>query len=87
MGLLTPDAIERIHDASLQLLETVGVKLDHPEVVAKLRQAGAEPRGERVCRRCVGGRHRDAGHGRVRSEVTDTSQPLAGSPSQSTYPE
>jgi len=42
MPFLTPDAIAQIHDASLHLLETVGVKVDHPTVFAKLRGAAAD---------------------------------------------
>jgi len=42
VGLLSPDDIARLHDASLDLLETVGVKMDQPTVVGKLAQAGAD---------------------------------------------
>jgi trimethylamine--corrinoid protein Co-methyltransferase len=41
MTLLTSGAIHQIHEASLRLLETVGVKLDHPAVFRKLCEAGA----------------------------------------------
>jgi len=42
MSFLTDGNIARIHDASLGLLETVGVKVDHPEIRRRLVQAGAE---------------------------------------------
>ncbi len=42
MSLLTRDEIAEIHDTSLHLLETVGVKVDHVVVRDKLRAAGAE---------------------------------------------
>jgi trimethylamine--corrinoid protein Co-methyltransferase len=42
MPLLTHKQIEMIHEASLEVLATVGVKVDHPAVFAKLRQAGAD---------------------------------------------
>ena len=42
MSLLTRDGIDQIHDASLQILETLGVKVDHTEVFDKLCAAGAE---------------------------------------------
>ena len=42
MSLLTTDQIAEIHEASLHLLETVGVKLDHPDVFQRLCDAGAE---------------------------------------------
>lgn len=42
MNLLTREQIDEIHDASLELLETVGVKVDHTDVFERLRAAGAE---------------------------------------------
>jgi trimethylamine--corrinoid protein Co-methyltransferase len=48
MQLLPKEAIVQIHDASLQLLETVGVKVDHAAVFRKLCQAGAEGDRDRV---------------------------------------
>ena len=48
MSLLTEDDIARIHDASLVLLETVGVKVDHPQVRRRLVEAGAEDAGDPV---------------------------------------
>jgi len=42
VNLLTPEQIAEIHDASLDLLETVGVKVDHPRVFQELCAAGAE---------------------------------------------
>lgn len=42
MSLLTHDEISQIHEASLDLLETIGVKLDHSEVFEKVCAAGAE---------------------------------------------
>jgi trimethylamine--corrinoid protein Co-methyltransferase len=40
MQLLSPTQIEQIHGASLRLLESVGVKVDHPEVLRRLCAAG-----------------------------------------------
>lgn len=42
MSFLTSARIQQIHTASLRLLESVGVKVDHPEVFRKLCQAGAQ---------------------------------------------
>jgi len=42
VSLLTHDEISQIHEASLDLLETIGVKLDHSEVFEKVCAAGAE---------------------------------------------
>jgi len=44
--MLSKDDIARIHDTSLRLLETVGVKVDHPEVLRRLTAAGATPAGD-----------------------------------------
>jgi trimethylamine--corrinoid protein Co-methyltransferase len=48
MHLLAPESIHRINDASLELLETVGVKVDHPTVTSELCAAGAQADGGRV---------------------------------------
>ena len=42
MPFLSCDDIAQIHAASLELLETVGVKVDHPTVFARLGRAGAD---------------------------------------------
>lgn len=42
MRLLSDDQIAAIHEASLNVLETGGVRYDHPEVYRKLCEAGAE---------------------------------------------
>lgn len=42
MSLLTNDGIARIHEASLVVLETMGVKVDHPEIRRRLIHAGAD---------------------------------------------
>jgi trimethylamine--corrinoid protein Co-methyltransferase len=42
MGFLTSGQIEQMHQVSLGLLESVGVKIDHAEIVERLRAAGAE---------------------------------------------
>jgi trimethylamine--corrinoid protein Co-methyltransferase len=39
---------ERIHGASLQVLERVGVRVDDPEVLSKLKEAGATVTGDNV---------------------------------------
>jgi len=41
MPLLTTDQIAEIHEASLELLETMGVRIDHAEVFRRLCDAGA----------------------------------------------
>jgi len=46
MSLLTNNDIARIHEASLVLLETVGAKVDHPEIRRRLIRAGAEGDGD-----------------------------------------
>ena len=45
MTLLAADQIAEIHEASLGLLQTLGVKVDHPEVFRRLCAAGAEGDG------------------------------------------
>ena len=42
MSFLTDSDIARIHETSLVLLETVGAKVDHPEIRRRLMEAGAE---------------------------------------------
>jgi trimethylamine--corrinoid protein Co-methyltransferase len=46
--LLDKAACERIHEAGLQVLERVGVRVDDPEVVDKLQEAGARVDGTNV---------------------------------------
>jgi len=41
MGFLTSAQIEQMHQVSLSLLESVGVKIDHPQVFQRLCKAGA----------------------------------------------
>ncbi|MBN1460978.1 MAG: trimethylamine methyltransferase family protein, partial [Armatimonadetes bacterium] len=57
MSFLTSAQIEQMHHVSLDLLESVGVKIDHPEIVARLEAAGAEADSEglsvRIPRRLV----------------------------------
>ena len=48
MGLLTNSEIALIHAASLDLLEAVGVKVDHPQVYGRLVGAGAEATADGV---------------------------------------
>lgn len=38
--ILTEDQIQRIHYATLELLETVGVKVIHPEAIEMMSAAG-----------------------------------------------
>jgi trimethylamine--corrinoid protein Co-methyltransferase len=54
VNLLTSEQIEQIHEASLELLETVGVKVDHPGVFQKLCDAGAEGDADGVTVRFAG---------------------------------
>jgi trimethylamine--corrinoid protein Co-methyltransferase len=46
--LLTEDQIKEIHRASLEVLETVGVRLLHEEAVQLLREAGCRVRGDNI---------------------------------------
>jgi trimethylamine--corrinoid protein Co-methyltransferase len=46
--LLTEDQIQEIHRASLEILETIGVRLLHAEAVQLLRDAGCRVKGENV---------------------------------------
>jgi trimethylamine--corrinoid protein Co-methyltransferase len=48
MRFLSKEAIAEINAASLELLATVGVKVDQPAVVRKLGQAGADAEGATV---------------------------------------
>ena len=45
---LTPEQIERIHEASMSILETVGVDFRDPVALADWRRAGTKVVGERV---------------------------------------
>ncbi|UCC68492.1 MAG: trimethylamine methyltransferase family protein, partial [Armatimonadota bacterium] len=54
MNLLTSEQIEQIHEASLELLQTIGVKVDHPAVFKKLCDAGAEGDADGVTVRFAG---------------------------------
>ncbi len=40
---MKPEDVERIHEASLRILDEVGVRLEHDTVVARLLAAGARP--------------------------------------------
>jgi trimethylamine--corrinoid protein Co-methyltransferase len=40
---LKPEDIERIHEASLRILDEVGVRLEHDQVVERILAAGARP--------------------------------------------
>jgi trimethylamine--corrinoid protein Co-methyltransferase len=46
--LLTEDQIQEIHRASLEVLETIGVRVPHPEAIQLLRDAGCRIRGDDV---------------------------------------
>lgn len=48
LQLLSANQIERIHQASLEILEKTGVDVFLPEAVNLLREGGADVRGERV---------------------------------------
>ncbi len=39
---LEPEALDRLHDASLEILRTVGVRVPHPEMLQRFREAGAD---------------------------------------------
>ncbi len=49
-GLLTEDQIQEIHRASLEILETVGVRVSHEEAVQLLREAGCRVKDENIVR-------------------------------------
>jgi len=40
---MSPDDAQRIHDTSLRILDEIGVRLEHDEIVALLLKAGARP--------------------------------------------
>lgn len=40
-SLLSPPQLAAIHEASLAILETVGVEVPHPEVLSRFADAGA----------------------------------------------
>lgn len=48
LEVLDADAIERIHDASLSILEEVGIDFRDPVALDHWRQAGADVSGDRV---------------------------------------
>jgi len=48
--LLTQEQIEEIHRASLEILETIGVRVSHAEAVQLLRDAGCRVKDENVIR-------------------------------------
>jgi|SRR5208283_2858437 len=48
--MLQKEQCERIHDAALQVLERVGVRMDDPEIMNKLREAGVHVTGGIVVR-------------------------------------
>ncbi len=48
MSFLTSTQIGQMHHSSLDLLESVGVKVDHPEVFHQLCQAGAQGEADGV---------------------------------------
>ncbi len=49
MSVLNEDQIERIHQATLELLERTGVQVTHPRALELLDGAGARVDGDRVC--------------------------------------
>ncbi|MBN1628307.1 MAG: trimethylamine methyltransferase family protein [Thermoleophilia bacterium] len=48
LNVLTDNQIRRLHEASLHILEKVGVRVPHPEVRRRFEEAGALVEGERV---------------------------------------
>jgi len=48
LGVLTDQQTGRLHEASLHILNTVGVQVPHPDVLRRFEQAGAAVEGERV---------------------------------------
>lgn len=50
LTVLTQEQVDRLHDASVQILEKVGVQVPHPDVRRRFQEAGAavEEREERV---------------------------------------
>lgn len=41
LNLLSEDDVERIHESALRLLKDVGIKVEHPDLLARFRAAGA----------------------------------------------
>ncbi len=66
MAFLSVSQIEQINSASLRLLESVGVRVDHPVAAARLQTAGARIDGDRLLlprqlvADCLGGVPRNA---------------------------
>jgi len=46
--ILTPDQIKRIHCATLELLETVGVKVMYPQAIDLLSGAGCRIKSDNI---------------------------------------
>ncbi len=40
---MTPNDVQRLHEATLRILEEIGVRLEHDEIVARMLRAGARP--------------------------------------------
>ncbi|SMX29372.1 Trimethylamine methyltransferase (MTTB) [Pelagimonas phthalicica] len=45
---LRPEEVERVHDATMRVLEEIGIEFLNPEAVKVLKEAGCEVRGENV---------------------------------------
>ncbi len=48
LKILTAEQIERLHQASMEILATVGIRVNHPEGVELLKKSGCEVRGDGV---------------------------------------
>ena len=46
--LLTQEQIDTLHHATLEVLETVGIRVDHPEAVEMLRSSGCKVIDEKI---------------------------------------
>ena len=40
--VLTDKQIEQIHNASIKILETIGIRISHNEVIQRFKNAGAK---------------------------------------------
>jgi trimethylamine--corrinoid protein Co-methyltransferase len=50
ISVLTGDQIERVHNFSLEILSTIGIRVDSTRAMHIFEKAGAKPAGDRIVR-------------------------------------
>ena len=50
ISVLTGDQIERVHNFSLEILSTIGIRVDSTRAMSIFEKAGAKPAGDRIVR-------------------------------------